>query len=70
MAATNRPALHFQNMARYFFHVHNDVETRDELGQEFPNLEAARASAARDCIALAVHSITNSATSSCITASI
>jgi len=45
-------------MERYFFHVFNDEETRDEDGQEFPDLAAARASAERDCVSLAAHSIT------------
>lgn len=45
-------------MARYFFHVFNDEETRDEYGQEFPDFSAARASAQRDCLTLAAHSIT------------
>jgi hypothetical protein len=45
-------------MTRYFFHVFNDEETRDEDGQEFADLAAARASAERDCLALAVDSIT------------
>jgi hypothetical protein len=45
-------------MSRYFFHVFNDEETRDEHGQEFADLAAARASAQRDCLALAAHSIT------------
>ena len=29
-------------MARYFFHIRNDVETEDEEGTEFPDVEAAR----------------------------
>jgi hypothetical protein len=45
-------------MARFFFHVFNDVETRDEDGQDFEDVAAARASAVRDCLALAAHSIT------------
>lgn len=44
-------------MTRYFFHVFNDEETRDETGQMFVDLAAARASAERDCITLAVESI-------------
>jgi hypothetical protein len=44
-------------MTRYFFHVFNDEETRDETGQLFVDLAAARASAERDCIALAMESI-------------
>jgi hypothetical protein len=44
-------------MNRYFFHVFNDEETRDEVGQLFSDLAAARASAERDCISLAMESI-------------
>jgi hypothetical protein len=29
-------------MPRYFFHLHNDVEARDEEGIELADLEAAR----------------------------
>lgn len=28
-------------MARYFFHLHNDIDTPDEEGQEFANDQAA-----------------------------
>jgi hypothetical protein len=45
-------------MVRYFFHVFNDEETRDEVGQLFADLAAARLSAERDCVELAVESIT------------
>ena len=44
-------------MNPYFFHVFNDEETRDESGQMFDDLAAARASAERDCISLAMESI-------------
>ena len=29
-------------MPRYFFHLHNDVDSADEEGIELPDLEAAR----------------------------
>lgn len=40
-------------MPRYFFHLHNTVETRDEEGVELPDIVAARAVAEREarCIA-------------------
>ena len=28
-------------MPKYFFNIHNDVETRDEEGKELPDLDAA-----------------------------
>ena len=33
-------------MARYFFHLHNDLDCPDEEGLELPDLEAARKHAA------------------------
>jgi hypothetical protein len=32
-------------MPRYFFHLHNDVDAMDALGEEWPDLAAARAHA-------------------------
>ena len=32
-------------MPLYLFHLYDDVESIDEIGQEFPDLEAAQASA-------------------------
>ena len=32
-------------MPRYYFDLHNDVETIDEEGQEFPDFDAARTGA-------------------------
>ena len=29
-------------MARFYFHLHNDIEIPDHEGKEFPDLEAAR----------------------------
>lgn len=40
-------------MSRYFFHVHDGVDLRDEIGTELPDLGAARAEAVRyasDCL--------------------
>lgn len=37
-------------MPRYFFHLHNDVEARDEEGVELPDLEAARRHAASNAL--------------------
>lgn len=39
-------------MPRFFFHLHNAVNIRDEVGQEFPSLDAARSEATRACRAL------------------
>jgi hypothetical protein len=33
-------------LPRYFFHLYNDEVLRDDVGQEFANLDAARAGAA------------------------
>ncbi|MEG3086000.1 DUF6894 family protein [Sphingomonas sp. PB4P5] len=45
-------------MQRFYFHVFNDEETRDEIGQVFSNLAAAQTSAELDCVALAAASVT------------
>ena len=34
-------------MPRYFFHIHNHIETHDDVGLELPDLQAARAMALR-----------------------
>jgi hypothetical protein len=44
-------------MARYFFHVFNDEETRDEEGAEFPDMPAALQRAAYEARILAAESI-------------
>jgi len=46
-------------MARYFFHLHNDLETRDEEGIELPDLATARAVAAREARAIAADNVSN-----------
>jgi hypothetical protein len=32
-------------MPKFFFHLHNDVEVRDQVGTELPSLDAARTKA-------------------------
>jgi hypothetical protein len=44
-------------MARYFFHLHNDVETRDEEGVELPDLTAARRVAEHEARTIAAESV-------------
>ena len=39
-------------MPRFFFHLHNTVEVRDDVGRELPSLEAARAEGVTACRAL------------------
>ena len=39
-------------MPRFFFHLYNAVEVRDDVGRELPSLEAARAEAVTACRAL------------------
>ena len=45
-------------MPRYFFHLHNDIETRDEEGVELADLAAARGLAEREARSIAAHSVT------------
>ncbi|MDO7841919.1 DUF6894 family protein [Sphingomonas immobilis] len=51
-------ADHLRRMSRYYFHVFNDEETRDDEGQEFPDVAAAHARARYEVQRLAAHSIT------------
>jgi len=44
-------------MPRYYFHLHNDVSTRDEEGTELPDAGAARDRACREIIQLAADSV-------------
>jgi hypothetical protein len=44
-------------MPRYHFNVHNDIEARDEEGQELPDLEAARREAIRGVRSLAAEQV-------------
>ena len=46
-------------MPRYFFHLHNDLETRDEEGLELPDLAAARDVADHEARAMAAQSVAN-----------
>lgn len=46
-------------MPRYFFHLHNDLETRDEEGLELPDLAAARQVAETEARAMAAQSVAN-----------
>ena len=46
-------------MPRYFFHLHNDLETRDEEGLELPDLAAARNVAEQEARAMAAQSVAN-----------
>ena len=46
-------------MPRYFFHLHNDLETRDEVGLELPDLAAARKVAEQEARAMAAQSVVN-----------
>ncbi len=44
-------------MPRYFFHLHNDVDSHDEEGRELPDLAAARCAAAEDARHMAAESV-------------
>lgn len=44
-------------MPRYFFDVHDDIETLDEAGLEFPSLEVAREQAIEDAREMASEGI-------------
>lgn len=44
-------------MARYFFHLHNDIEAEDPEGVELPDLAAARKWAMRSARDLAAASL-------------
>lgn len=46
-------------MPRYFFHLHNDIEARDEEGVELADLAAARAVAMREARAIAAAHVGN-----------
>jgi hypothetical protein len=46
-------------MPRYFFHLHNDLETRDEEGLELPDLAAAQKIAEQEARAMAAQSVAN-----------
>ena len=44
-------------MPRYFFHLHNDLETRDEEGLELADLASAEAVARREARACAAQNV-------------
>jgi hypothetical protein len=48
------PGIWEKGMPRYYFHLHNDIETEDEEGRELDGLDSAREQAilgARDLMA-------------------
>jgi hypothetical protein len=45
-------------MPRFFFHLHNDVDTSDEEGKEFPDLASAQKHARGEAVHMAAASIT------------
>lgn len=44
-------------MPRFFFHLHNDVDSFDEEGRELPDIAAAREAAMLDARAMAAESV-------------
>lgn len=46
-------------MPRYFFHLHNDVDARDDEGRELPDERAARDAAEEDARQMAGESARN-----------
>lgn len=44
-------------MPRYYFHLHNDLETRDEEGIELSDLAEARDVAEHEARAIAAHTV-------------
>jgi hypothetical protein len=42
---------------RYFFHLHNDVETHDEEGRDLADIDAARRAAEEDARHMAAESV-------------
>ncbi len=47
----------YRKMPRYFFHIHNDIDTIDEEGTELPDPDAARALGFDEARNLAAESI-------------
>jgi hypothetical protein len=47
-----------ERMPRFFFHLHNDVNTFDEEGSEFPDLASAREHARAEALHMAAASVT------------
>lgn len=46
-------------MPRFFFHLFNAVNIRDDVGREFPTLEEAQADATAACRALMANDLQN-----------
>ncbi len=44
-------------MPRFYFHLHNDVDTFDEEGRELPDVEAARSASLHDARNMAAESV-------------
>jgi hypothetical protein len=44
-------------MPRFFFHLHNDIDTHDEEGRDLPDIDAARRSAEHDARNMAAESV-------------
>jgi hypothetical protein len=44
-------------MPRYFFHLHNDLDVRDEEGRELPDIESALRAAGEDARTMAAESV-------------
>jgi len=44
-------------MPRFFFHLHNDLESADDEGRELPDIEAARRAAEQDARDMAAESV-------------
>lgn len=45
-------------MARYFFDLHNDMDSVDVEGRDFPDLQAARSTAVKEARAMICASVT------------
>jgi hypothetical protein len=45
-------------MPRFFFHLHNDIDTFDEGGTELPDLASAREHARAEAVHMAAASVT------------
>ena len=46
-------------MPRFYFHLHNDVDSLDEEGRELPDLRAASQAALQDARQMAAESVMN-----------
>ena len=44
-------------MPRYFFHLHNDLDVRDEEGRDLPDIETAHSVAEDDARTMAAESV-------------